>query len=153
MIEGKYHYFKDDLTKILEISNKVFHRNQTSHIDLSKMGSEQEIIYAVAYANSLPVATARLHCDKQIYNIDEIAVLVEERRKGYGDFIVRMLVDKAFTLGGEEVIIWSPSNIIEFFKKIGFKPYEDKFEQDGIMFTKLKICGDDLLKKCQNHLT
>jgi N-acetylglutamate synthase-like GNAT family acetyltransferase len=152
MIEGKYYYVKDDLTKILEISNKVYHRNQTNYNDLLKKGLEQETIYAGAYANCNPVAMARLQRDNQIFYIDEIAVLEEEQRKGYGDFIVRMLVDKAFTLGGEEVNVLSPSHIKEFFKKIGFKPYEDDFKQDEITFTKLKIRHDDMIKKCQIHL-
>lgn len=153
MIEGKYHYVKDDLTKILEINNKVYHRNQTSHIDLSKKELDEEAIYAVAYENCFPVAIGRLQWDNQLFYIDEIAVLEEEQRKGYGDFIVRMLIDKAFTLGGEEVNVLSPSHIKEFFMKIGFKPWEKELKKDEVLFAQLKIHHDDMIKKCQIHLT
>ena len=47
---------------------------------------------------------------EEYYKIGRIAVKKECRGKKYGDFIVRMLVDKAFTMGAKEVFVGNLKN-------------------------------------------
>ncbi|ROR22138.1 hypothetical protein EDD66_11618 [Mobilisporobacter senegalensis] len=151
MIQGKYLYFTDDLSELIKIREKVLHNKEYYPKNTDKNNMDESSVHAVVYADDRPVATGRVHSEKQVYYIDEIAVLEEEQGKGYGDFIVRMLIDKAFILGSEEVVVYSPPELELFFKKIGFRIYGNDINNNEHVFIKLKICQEDLLKKCRKQ--
>lgn len=112
-----------------------------------KQEEDASAIFALAYETEkhtekagetlLPVAAGRLLFLEDCYEVDEIAVKKEYRRKKYGDFIVRMLVDKAFVMGAQEVIAVVPQECEAFFTSIGF--VETKEEAKG--FDERKNCG------------
>ena len=60
-------------------------------------------MYALAYEGDTPVATGEITFDGESYRIQEVAVLPEFRRKKYGDFIVRLLIDKAMLSGAQTI--------------------------------------------------
>lgn len=60
-------------------------------------------MYALAYEGDTPVATGGITFDGESYRIQEVAVLPEFRRKKYGDFIVRLLIDKAMLSGAQTI--------------------------------------------------
>lgn len=95
--------------------------------------ADKNEIKGVVLAQNRTVATGRLYWENQIYYIDDITVCKEEQGKGYGDFIVRMLVNKAFREGTREVITYSPYRLAAFFEKIGFKLAKNEREEKNKM--------------------
>lgn len=94
--------------------------------------ADKNEIKGVVLAQNRTVATGRLYWENQIYYIDDITVCKEEQGKGYGDFIVRMLVNKAFREGTREVITYS-YRLAAFFEKIGFKLAKNEREEKNKM--------------------
>ena len=78
-------------------------------------------MHVLAYDNGVPVAVGRICYDGWEFVISKVAVLKEHRHKMYGDFIVRMLIDKAMMSGATEIKLESPQSCAEFFKRIGFE--------------------------------
>jgi len=113
MVRGKFFSGQDDLSVIKEIRNKVFQE--------SGDGQDDFCMHVLAYNEDVPVATGRISYDGWEFVISKVCVLEEHRGKSYGDFIVRMLVDKAMMSNAKQVKLEATKETIAFFEKIGFK--------------------------------
>ncbi len=80
-----------------------------------------ELLDAGGQNTGLYVGTGRLTYDLDYFVIDNVCVLRDYRRMGYGDFIIRILTDKAIQCGARSIYAYCPENIAELFKNIGFK--------------------------------
>lgn len=151
MVKGVYLNGENDLTDAFYIRRKVFIEEQKVAEEIEMDGLDSYAIHAVAYANGKAVATGRIIYDGDTYKISRIAVLREERGKQYGDFIVRMLLDKAFLHGAKEVLLSSQLHAIGFYEKIGFETYGEAFDEAGIPHIYMKLKKSHLCKKCQEN--
>ena len=77
-------------------------------------------MYALAYEGDTPVATGEITFDGESYRIQEVAVLPEFRRKKYGDFIVRLLIDKAMLSGAQTIEADVLQGTEVLFQEVGF---------------------------------
>ena len=77
-------------------------------------------MYALAYEGDAPVATGGIAFDGESYRIQEVAVLPEFRRKKYGDFIVRLLIDKAMMSGAQTIEADVLQGAEALFQEVGF---------------------------------
>lgn len=150
MLSGKYLYNRDDLSSAFYVREQVFQKENNNSEVLKFDQNDNESIHVVVYTENKPVATGRLYKDNDRYYLEKIAVLKEEREKKYGDFVVRMLIDKAFQLGAKEIFIKTQINNILFFEKIGFIASSKEFEEDGFCYKEMKICLGGLCKGCQS---
>lgn len=150
MVKGVYLNGEDDLSDAFDIRRKVFIEEQKVAEELEMDGMDAYAIHAVAYAEGKAVATGRIIYDGDTYKIGRVAVLKEERGKQYGDFIVRMLADRAFLHGAKEVLLGSQLHAVGFYEKIGFEPYGEVFDDAGIPHIHMKLKRDALCKKCKN---
>ena len=75
----------------------------------------------------------------------------EYRHKGYGDFVVRMLIDKAFTMGAKEIFVDAQLHAVDFYKTIGFRPVGDVFEEAGIEHQKMVVEPHTCTRQCGCH--
>lgn len=151
MVQGKYLYYGDDLTDVYYIRRKVFIEEQGIPEENEFDENDQISVHALVYDNeddNKPVATGRVYHDGINYRIGRIAVLKEERGKYYGDFIVRLLVNKAFMSGAEEVKISAQTLAVPFYEKIGFKTYGDIYEEDGSDHIAMEVKLGAICKKC-----
>ncbi len=132
-----------DLSDIISIRDKVFIDEQGVSPELEHDGKDVEAIFALAFEEGedfkKPVSTGRLLFLGDEFKIGRIATLKEYRGKGYGDFVVRMLIDKAFTMGAKEIFVDAQLHAVDFYKKIGFRPVGDVFEEAGIMHQKMVV--------------
>lgn len=74
----------------------------------------------LAYEGDTPVATGEITFDGESYRIQEVAVLPEFRRKKYGDFIVRLLIDKAMLSGAQTIEADVLQGTEVLFQEVGF---------------------------------
>ena len=108
MIAGKYYRGMEKFEDIRKIRKQVFGEELGYSDELNFDGLDEEALHAVVYLDAeytQPAAVGRLIITEDGYKIGRIAVKREARKHGYGDFIVHMLVDKAFQAGAEKVIV------------------------------------------------
>ena len=148
VVKGVYLNGENDLTDAINIRRKVFIEEQNVAEEIEIDGMDPYAIHAVAYIEDKAVATGRIIYDGDTYKIGRVAVLKEERGKQYGDFIMRMLIDKAFLHGAEEVILGAQIHAVGFYEKLGFEQYGEVFEEAGISHIHMKLKNGNLCKKC-----
>ena len=73
------------------------------------------------------VLVTRLDADGAFW-IGFVAVLAEKRRQKLGDFIVRLLLDRAFLCGASEIFLTARPDSVPFFESIGFVVTGDPIE-------------------------
>ncbi|MBQ9768164.1 MAG: GNAT family N-acetyltransferase [Lachnospiraceae bacterium] len=156
MICGRYYLGLDHMEEIQPIRREVFGAELGFPENINFDDTDEIAIHAVAYKDinrTIPVATGRLHKtgDGEDYKIGRIAVKKEERGQGFGDFIVRMLVDKGLMMGADRVIVGAQPHAIKFYEKIGFKPTGEIYLEANIEHTVMEIRQNSICKACQNH--
>lgn len=156
MICGRYYLGLDHMEEIEPIRLEVFGTEQGFPKDIIIDETDETAIQAVVYKDinrTIPVGTGRLYkiSNGADYKIGRIAVKKEERGQGYGDFIVRMLVDKALLMGADRVLVGSQPQAIEFYKKIGFRPIGEEYVEAGIVHTLMEIRQNTICKACQSN--
>jgi predicted GNAT family N-acyltransferase len=133
---------------IFEIRRIVFGKELGIEEELLNDPYDKFAYFVVVSYKNKPVGTGRLIYKDDTYLIGRIAVLDEARGMKLGDLIVRMLIDFAFRLGATEVHVHSQLQVIDFYKKIGFKEQNDSFYELGILHTDMSICQCDIVKGC-----
>ncbi len=133
MIQGKLFSYGDDLSEIYNIRRKVFIEELAVPEDIEFDDLDNEAIHVLVYEEAsninsndmtkkkIPVATGRIVYEGDSCKIDHIAVLNNYRNLKYGDFTVKMLINRAFTAGISTVTLTAKKEIEGFFKKIGFE--------------------------------
>lgn len=153
LVQGKFLHYGDDLSDVFNIRKQVFQIEQGVSPEEEFDEVDDLAIHVIVYAsdsNKHPVATGRVFYDGESYRIGRVAVLKSERGKKYGDFAVRMLVNKAFLAGAKEILINAQVNVVPFYEKIGFRAYGDEFVEAGINHISMKISSGNLCKECEN---
>lgn len=125
MIEGKWFPQGADLSVPLMIRRAVFGRGED---ELDAMAQQ-----VVVYGAGVPVGAARLWWQDGGFRAGDVGVLAEERGRGYGDLLVRLLLYKAATHGARRVTLVCPAGLLPFFARYGFEPEADA--QAGDMLT------------------
>ena len=154
MIIGKYYKGMECFDDIRAIRKQVFGEELQYSDELNFDGLDEEALHAVVYLDEeykQPAAVGRLILTEDGYKIGRIAVKKEARKNGYGDFIVHMLVDKAFQAGAEKVIVGARPEAVMFYKKIGFTLTTQGYMEAGTSHTVMVLHKKDLCRKCQEN--
>lgn len=119
IVQAKFISFIDRKNEIMEVRSSAFGINEKiDEVDQS-IGTIHVLIYA-GNVDCRHVATGRLYKKQDETIIDKIGVIKEEQRKKFGELSVRMLVDKAFRNGANEVFVYACEDNVGFFQQIGF---------------------------------
>ncbi len=154
MIEAKLLTGSDNLIEVFDIRHRVFIDELQLPLIYEYDDFDNQAIHVIVYIKEqnllCPVATGRIVYDGSICEIDRVCVLKDYRRNKYGDFAVRMLLNKAFTSGINTVIVKAPKDIEKFFKSIGF--YEIQVEGYDLNneLKCLSIESNSIVKQCKN---
>ena len=144
-IQGKYLVGGiDDIRECLAIRKEVFGGEQNFLSASTENVEDKEAIFVLGYETNaqgeeIAVATGRLIILEERFKIGRIAVKKECRGKHYGEFIVRMLIEKAFSMGAKEVIVGAQAHAISFYERIGFIKQAEEYYEDGIYHLVMKI--------------
>ncbi len=141
-----------DLDEVNSIRDKVFVEEQGIPYETEHDDKDKEAIFALAFEEGedfkKPVATGRLLFLEDSFMIGKIATLKEYRKMGYGDFVVRMLIDKAFTMGAKEIFVDAQLPAVDFYKTIGFRCVGDVFEEFGIRRQRMVVEPHTCKRNC-----
>ncbi len=123
MVQGKWFPMGSDISPALAIRRAVFGTDRDALDDMA-----QQVIVT---REGKPVGSARLWWADGAFCLGELGVLEEERGKGYGDLLIRLLLFKALTHSASLIRLTAPKDVAAFFAKYGF-------EEEG---------GDDTLRR------
>lgn len=150
VIQGKLLSYGDDLSEAYMIREKVFVEECgiPKHQEFDSLdGMAMHVIIYEAGKDRIPVATGRIIFDGSNCEMGHVAVLKEYRNRKYGDFTVRMLMNKAFTAGISDVECRSEAKTKDFFEKIGFVVVCEESEGKS-RFYRMRINENDVMKEC-----
>jgi len=152
LIQGKILSYGDNLSEAFYIRKKVFCEEFSFSEEDESDEYDQEAMHVVVYDGSdstKAVATGRIIYYGDSCEIDKVAVLKEYRGLYFGDFTVKMLINKAFTAGVHEVFVRTPMNCELFFNKIGFQKETD-YLQNNVICCKMVIRDNQVKKSCNS---
>ncbi len=152
LIQGKLLTQGNDLSDVYLIRKKVFVEEMKLPEPVVFDGQDDMAMHVIVYEESdskKAVATGRISFDGKCCEIGHIAVLKEFRKKNYGDFTVRMLLNKAFTSGIHVVrsIVYSDS--VAFFEKIGFHIISEELMNQNLTYYIMEINMADIKTACK----
>ena len=153
MICGKILNYNDDLSEAFAIRQVVFSKEQNIDPNIEFDDDDKIALHGLVYLSlneKVPVATGRIVYDGDQCKIGRVAVLKEYRGKRYGDFLVRMLLNRAFSSGVELVYCHAQVSTVAFYEKIGFKIVGEEFIEAGIRHLKMEIKNDEMIFNCTN---
>lgn len=148
MIEGKYLSEKDDLSQVYALREAVFQKELGFRAELERDDYDRLATHAIAFEEGKPAATGRILYDGEIYRISRVAVGKEYRKKGYGDFIVRMLINKALLSGAQEIYTSTLLPGQKMFEAIGFEVCGEPYENGGLIYLPMWLRRENLHQCC-----
>ena len=132
----KFQYKNKALMKIAHnIRHKVFVIGQNCPTDL-EWEFEEESTHFLLFKNDKAVATARHRKTNNGYKLERFAVLESMRGKGYGHIILKAILEDIKNFSGV-IYMHAQSDVMPFYKKMGFVTSGNEFEEAGIMHYKM----------------
>ena len=106
--------------EIRRIRNAVFTLEQKVPEDIDFDGKDPQAVHVLVKDGDRYVGTGRMLKDG---HIGRLAVLGEQRGKGFGAEAVRALIGEAERKGIKRVFLGAQMHAVDFYKKLGFKEY------------------------------
>jgi predicted GNAT family N-acyltransferase len=161
LIEGKLLSYGDDISEAFRIRHQVFIEELGIPKETVFDGLDDQAIHVIVYEEDpewktragkcsvkKAVATGRINYDGEICTMGYIAVLKEYRGRMYGDFTVRMLLNKAFTSGINCVHVDTPQSVQGFYQTIGFCHTGRNYVNNEIEYCEMIINSKDIVTLC-----
>lgn len=142
MITTEWFLGGKNLKDVHTIRKEVFIVEQNTKEEEELDGYDDFAVHLLVCDNNRPVATGRIIIVDGICLLGRIAVLKQFRKQGFGDFVVRLLIRKAFEMSFERQELHAQTHAIDFYKKIGFVPYGDEFMEASIPHVMMYHEGD-----------
>lgn len=121
MIEAEIYFGKVKIEEVLAVRDRVMNELQSQLKEVTcDFSRDEEGYHAIVYDCNETIAVGRLVEIDRTYIVDHVYVNFEKRSMGFGDLVVKMLLDKAFRLGAIKVTTHANKDSIGFFKTIGF---------------------------------
>lgn len=146
MIYGKFISGVDDLTEVKKIRETVF--EQECGLTMLDEMPDEFCMHALAYEEEEVVGMGRILFDGDTFTIAGVAVLPEYRGKKYGDFIVRLLIDKAMMSNAREIYLDARKGTEHFFEIFGFQIHGAEYENLGGSWIPMVLHTDQVHKCC-----
>tara|TARA_B100000214_G_scaffold294006_1_gene223721 strand:- start:16 stop:486 length:471 start_codon:yes stop_codon:yes gene_type:complete len=125
--------------KAFAIRNEVFVIGQNCPKEL-EYESEEESIHFLLLKNNHAVATARYRILNSGIKMERFAVIEKERGHGYGMMILKEILRDLKDIDKTKYL-HAQVQVVDFYKKVGFKKTGKLFEEAGIMHYKMIYCN------------
>ena len=137
MIEVKKFTFDNSelMKKAHQIRHLVFVVGQNCPEEL-EWEYEEDSTHFLVLDNGISVATARHRKTEKGYKLERFAVLESERGKGYGNIVLKAILNDLSSFNGL-IYMHAQKQVLPFYEKLGFITEGDIFEEAGIMHFKM----------------
>lgn len=149
MIEGIYVSGQEDLSILLDLRKEIFQKEMGILPGLEQDGCDAFAVHAVACENGQPAAAGRILYDGEVFRISRVCVKREFRGKGLGDFVTRMLINRALISGAGEIYLNTFEEAKGFFEKIGFETCGPVYENGGRNCISMWLRSENLHTCCK----
>lgn len=150
MIKGQWLRGSDNLKEAYDIRKSVFRIEQNVPAEIEMDTYDQQSQHLIVYEKDTPIATGRLtEIETGMFKLSRIAVLQAYRGQGIGDFMMRMMVRRAFDYGAKEVFANVQESAVSFYSKLGFLKEGDPYEVAGI--THVRMVRKQDIGGCCSH--
>jgi len=122
-----------ELKDAQEVRRQVFTEEQGIKREVDINGLDLNSDHTIAYANNVPVGTARIRYKNGVRaKLERIAVLKPYRGQGIGKRIIAASLKLAKAKGALEVTLDSQQSAAGFYEKLGLRQEGEPFEEVGI---------------------
>lgn len=118
MVNTEWLTTEDGLTEVMEIRRRVF--LDECGLDTDYLTPDDGASILLVREGDTPVATGRIMPLGGSQLLGQVAVLPEYRGHAYGDFLVRLLIRRAYELGAYEQYVDARPQAAGFYRKLGF---------------------------------
>ena len=133
--------FTFDNSELMEIAHQIRHvvfvigQNCPEELEWE---NEEESTHFLVLDNGESVATARHRKTDKGYKLERFAVLESEREKGYGQYVLKAILDDLSDFKGL-IYMHAQKQVLPFYEKLGFKKEGEEFEEAEIMHFKMYL--------------
>lgn len=120
-----------DYSIAMGIREEVFCDEQGYSRDVEYDDMDPIAQHLIITENGEPVATGRLFEQEGVYKLGRICVRSQFRGQGFGDMVVRLMLDKALKLGAARLYISSQEYIKNMYCKFGFRQEGGSYRLEG----------------------
>jgi len=125
-----------DIAKHIRVEVFVKEQNVPFEEDWDEEESENYLIYD---NNNIPVGTMRYRDLGEKIKLERVAVLKEHRNKGYGEKLVREVIEEIKQQTPKPITLNSQLPAIPLYERIGFQQYGDLFYEADIPHYAMKL--------------
>lgn len=129
----------EELPILLEIRRVVFIVGQDVPEHLERDGRDGEALQFIAFKDETPIGTARVLVEDGTGKIGRVAVLEDQRRRGVGTELMRMILDDLRREGLHTAKLGAQTHALGFYQALGFEPYGPEFLDAGIPHRSMSI--------------
>ena len=122
----------EDKKIAFSLRRKVFIEEQGIDESLDFDGKDGEANHIISLVSNNPVGVARVRFIDDKAKLERIATLKKYRGKGYGEKMMKYLVEYCKTKKVSEIYFDSQKHAKIFYEKLGFKQRGEEFEEAGI---------------------
>lgn len=130
---------KKEIDKAINIRKIVFVKEQKVPYEIEIDGLDPESKHFLAYYNNKPIGCARIRRNKTTAKLERIAILKEYRCKGYGTKLTNFLIEYCKTQDVEKISMHAQIQVIDFYKKFGFKTQGKMFLEANIKHKEMHL--------------
>lgn len=116
MVQGKWFPQGSDLSVPLSLRTQIFNLSRDKLDDMAQQ--------VVVYKDETPVGTARLWWAEGAFRLGDLGVLENWRGQGFGDLLIRLLLNKALNHHASLMQLACPEALVLFFARYGFTRME-----------------------------
>jgi len=138
----------NEIGPALEIRREVFEKELGLTRVQNEDGLDTLAVHGIVFDGQQPVASGRMIYLSGRYLMDRVCVLSDHRRQYKGDFLVRMMCDRAFNSGATEVWLALPCELLGLAKNIGFEDSGETQEFADRVLHLMKLPKDKFISKC-----
>lgn len=133
MVCGKWRNGNEDLSDSFALRREVFVEEQGISEKLEFTGDDGVYMHLVVYEEDMPVATGRMRwIDHKTVAMGRICVKKNKRGQKFGDFLVRIMMEKAFQEGALTAVLDAQEQAVGFYERLGFIKGDRVEEPTGI---------------------
>ena len=139
MIRAYFLLGVEDLSVPYALREEVFVKEQGFSAESERDEIDRMAMHAVLTEDGQPYATGRLFYQDGGWHIGRVCVLKEKRGSHFGDLIMRMLLDRARSLGAQDVTIGAQLTAEGFYEKFGFERCGDEYMDEHCPHVPMKV--------------
>ncbi|GHU46298.1 hypothetical protein FACS1894120_2890 [Clostridia bacterium] len=138
---------------VMPVRYEVFCEEQGVLREIEHDGYDAGAVHCAVEINGAVVGTARFVNIDGTYFVGRVAVLKSERGKGYGKIAVTALLEYAGEHNISEIHIHSQVSAADFYRKLGFTEFGERFSEAGIEHISMKFTPIDYNITADNRCT